>query len=154
MDQEGKVIHRLFGKWHEGLYCGVPPSAKCVWRPGTHLWTLIFTMHMVVVGIWSSGYDFYSSLLRLHAHWLWALLRLHQVCYRTQRVMPWTKRRPTKNWCSIQTRPEVMCSLPVFQQWKHYTCRQFLHFMNTVYLGDVGTWRRATLKWQLQKNSE
>lgn len=37
MDQEGKVAvyHRLFGKWHEGLYCGVPPSAKCVWRPGT-----------------------------------------------------------------------------------------------------------------------
>lgn len=34
MDQEGKVVHRLFGKWHEGLYCGVPPSAKCVWRPG------------------------------------------------------------------------------------------------------------------------
>ncbi|KAM9851260.1 oxysterol-binding protein-related protein 6 isoform 2-T2 [Aulostomus maculatus] len=35
MDQEGKVIHRLFGKWHEGLYCGVRPSAKCVWRPGS-----------------------------------------------------------------------------------------------------------------------
>ncbi|XP_014910644.1 oxysterol-binding protein-related protein 6 isoform X3 [Poecilia latipinna] len=35
MDQEGKVIHRLFGKWHEGLYCGIPPSAKCVWRPGS-----------------------------------------------------------------------------------------------------------------------
>uniref|UniRef100_A0A8C9R2Q1 Oxysterol-binding protein n=1 Tax=Scleropages formosus TaxID=113540 RepID=A0A8C9R2Q1_SCLFO len=35
MDQEGKVVHRLFGKWHEGLYCGVPPSAKCVWRPGS-----------------------------------------------------------------------------------------------------------------------
>lgn len=35
MDQEGKVVHRLFGKWHEGLYCGVPPSAKCIWRPGT-----------------------------------------------------------------------------------------------------------------------
>uniref|UniRef100_A0A3P9LFL2 Oxysterol-binding protein n=1 Tax=Oryzias latipes TaxID=8090 RepID=A0A3P9LFL2_ORYLA len=35
MDQEGKVIHRLFGKWHEGLYCGVPPSAKCTWRPGS-----------------------------------------------------------------------------------------------------------------------
>lgn len=34
MDQEGKVVHRLFGKWHEGLYCGVAPSAKCVWRPG------------------------------------------------------------------------------------------------------------------------
>ncbi|XP_017213103.1 oxysterol-binding protein-related protein 6 isoform X5 [Danio rerio] len=35
MDQEGRVIHRLFGKWHEGLYCGVPPSAKCIWRPGS-----------------------------------------------------------------------------------------------------------------------
>ncbi|XP_051566448.1 oxysterol-binding protein-related protein 6 isoform X2 [Myxocyprinus asiaticus] len=35
LDQEGKVIHRLFGKWHEGLYCGVPPSAKCMWRPGS-----------------------------------------------------------------------------------------------------------------------
>ncbi|XP_074159110.1 oxysterol-binding protein-related protein 6 isoform X9 [Sminthopsis crassicaudata] len=35
MDQEGKVVHRLFGKWHEGLYCGVPPSAKCIWRPGS-----------------------------------------------------------------------------------------------------------------------
>lgn len=36
MDQEGKVVHRLFGKWHEGLYCGVPPSAKCIWRPGIY----------------------------------------------------------------------------------------------------------------------
>ncbi|XP_043931249.1 oxysterol-binding protein-related protein 6 isoform X2 [Protopterus annectens] len=35
MDQEGKVVHRLFGKWQEGLYCGVPPSAKCIWRPGS-----------------------------------------------------------------------------------------------------------------------
>ncbi|XP_068924588.1 oxysterol-binding protein-related protein 6 isoform X1 [Petaurus breviceps papuanus] len=35
IDQEGKVVHRLFGKWHEGLYCGVPPSAKCIWRPGS-----------------------------------------------------------------------------------------------------------------------
>ncbi|KAJ8352007.1 hypothetical protein SKAU_G00234830 [Synaphobranchus kaupii] len=35
IDQEGKIVHRLFGKWHEGLYCGVPPSAKCVWRPGS-----------------------------------------------------------------------------------------------------------------------
>ncbi|MEE6489772.1 hypothetical protein FKM82_015675 [Ascaphus truei] len=35
MDQEGKVVHRLFGKWHEGLYCGVAPAAKCIWRPGS-----------------------------------------------------------------------------------------------------------------------
>lgn len=37
IDQEGKVVHRLFGKWHEGLYCGVAPSAKCIWRPGNNL---------------------------------------------------------------------------------------------------------------------
>lgn len=35
LDQEGRTVHRLFGKWHEGLYCGVPPSARCVWRPGS-----------------------------------------------------------------------------------------------------------------------
>ncbi|XP_075036653.1 oxysterol-binding protein-related protein 6 isoform X2 [Mixophyes fleayi] len=35
MDQEGKVVHRLFGKWHEALYCGDAPAAKCVWRPGS-----------------------------------------------------------------------------------------------------------------------
>uniref|UniRef100_UPI00358DE933 oxysterol-binding protein-related protein 6-like n=1 Tax=Myxine glutinosa TaxID=7769 RepID=UPI00358DE933 len=34
-DSNGKVLHCLFGKWHEGLYCGVPPAAKCVWRPGS-----------------------------------------------------------------------------------------------------------------------
>ncbi|KAM6967954.1 oxysterol-binding protein-related protein 3 isoform 2-T2 [Aplochiton taeniatus] len=31
-DYKGKVIHRLFGKWHEGVYCGNPPSATCIWR--------------------------------------------------------------------------------------------------------------------------
>ncbi|XP_056141563.1 oxysterol-binding protein-related protein 3 isoform X2 [Lampris incognitus] len=31
-DRKGKVIHRLFGKWHEGVYCGAPPSATCIWR--------------------------------------------------------------------------------------------------------------------------
>ncbi|XP_028983874.1 oxysterol-binding protein-related protein 3 isoform X3 [Betta splendens] len=31
-DQKGKVIHKLFGKWHEAVFCGDPPSATCVWR--------------------------------------------------------------------------------------------------------------------------
>lgn len=31
-DQKGKVLHRLFGKWHEAVYYGDPPSATCVWR--------------------------------------------------------------------------------------------------------------------------
>ncbi|XP_072316737.1 oxysterol-binding protein-related protein 3 isoform X3 [Eucyclogobius newberryi] len=33
-DQKGKVVHRLFGKWHEAVYCGDPPTATCVWRAG------------------------------------------------------------------------------------------------------------------------
>lgn len=33
LDRNGKVMHRLFGKWHEGLYYGLPPSSKCIWKP-------------------------------------------------------------------------------------------------------------------------
>ncbi|KAM9724505.1 oxysterol-binding protein-related protein 3 isoform 2-T2 [Menidia menidia] len=31
-DNKGKVIHKLFGKWHESVFCGDPPSATCIWR--------------------------------------------------------------------------------------------------------------------------
>uniref|UniRef100_A0A3Q0S6C7 Oxysterol-binding protein n=1 Tax=Amphilophus citrinellus TaxID=61819 RepID=A0A3Q0S6C7_AMPCI len=31
-DNKGKVVHRLFGKWHEAVFCGDPPSATCIWR--------------------------------------------------------------------------------------------------------------------------
>ncbi|KAI3360959.1 hypothetical protein L3Q82_013169 [Scortum barcoo] len=31
-DNKGRVVHRLFGKWHEAVFCGDPPSATCVWR--------------------------------------------------------------------------------------------------------------------------
>nr|XP_024219048.1 oxysterol-binding protein-related protein 6-like [Halyomorpha halys] len=34
-EKENRVVHRLFGKWSEALYCGVAPSAKCIWRQGT-----------------------------------------------------------------------------------------------------------------------
>ncbi|XP_072156647.1 oxysterol-binding protein-related protein 6 isoform X2 [Bemisia tabaci] len=34
-ENEGKVVRKLFGKWSEALYCGVAPSAKCIWRQGT-----------------------------------------------------------------------------------------------------------------------
>uniref|UniRef100_A0ACB8EU95 Oxysterol-binding protein- protein 7 n=1 Tax=Sphaerodactylus townsendi TaxID=933632 RepID=A0ACB8EU95_9SAUR len=33
LSHSGKVIHRIFGKWHDALYCGVPPVSKCIWRP-------------------------------------------------------------------------------------------------------------------------
>ncbi|XP_041963187.1 oxysterol-binding protein-related protein 3 isoform X2 [Alosa sapidissima] len=32
LDQRGKAVHSLFGKWHEALYYGDSPSATCVWR--------------------------------------------------------------------------------------------------------------------------
>ncbi|XP_050297078.1 oxysterol-binding protein-related protein 3-like isoform X2 [Anthonomus grandis grandis] len=33
-DESGKPVRRLFGKWSESLYCGVAPSARCIWRAG------------------------------------------------------------------------------------------------------------------------
>lgn len=33
-DEVGKPVCRLFGKWSESLYCGVAPSARCIWRAG------------------------------------------------------------------------------------------------------------------------
>lgn len=38
---DGKVVRSLFGKWNEALYCGVAPSARCIWRPG-NITRLIF----------------------------------------------------------------------------------------------------------------
>ncbi|CAH2282652.1 oxysterol-binding -related 3-like isoform X1 [Pelobates cultripes] len=32
MDRSGKVVHRLFGKWHESLFCGSSSSPTCIWR--------------------------------------------------------------------------------------------------------------------------
>ncbi|KAK9396339.1 oxysterol-binding protein-related protein 3 [Crotalus adamanteus] len=32
LDKNGKVVHRLFGKWHENIYCGASSSANCIWR--------------------------------------------------------------------------------------------------------------------------
>ncbi|KAM7120028.1 oxysterol-binding protein-related protein 3 isoform 4-T10 [Molossus nigricans] len=31
-DKSGKAVHRLFGKWHESIYCGGASSSTCVWR--------------------------------------------------------------------------------------------------------------------------
>ncbi|KAJ8019965.1 Oxysterol-binding protein-related protein 6 [Holothuria leucospilota] len=33
-DEHGQLVHELFGKWNEGMYCGRSSSAKCVWRTG------------------------------------------------------------------------------------------------------------------------
>uniref|UniRef100_A0A8C3PFW5 Oxysterol-binding protein n=1 Tax=Chrysemys picta bellii TaxID=8478 RepID=A0A8C3PFW5_CHRPI len=33
LSRGGQVIHRLFGKWHEGLYRGASPTGQCLWKP-------------------------------------------------------------------------------------------------------------------------
>ncbi|XP_048367624.1 oxysterol-binding protein-related protein 3 isoform X3 [Sphaerodactylus townsendi] len=32
LDKNGKIVHRLFGKWHESIYGGTPSSPTCIWR--------------------------------------------------------------------------------------------------------------------------
>nr|XP_020034996.1 oxysterol-binding protein-related protein 3 isoform X3 [Castor canadensis] len=32
LDRSGKAVHRLFGKWHESIYCGGSSSSTCIWR--------------------------------------------------------------------------------------------------------------------------
>ncbi|KAK5855295.1 hypothetical protein PBY51_005407 [Eleginops maclovinus] len=34
-DSNGKVVHSIFGKWHESVFQGDPPSATCIWRSNT-----------------------------------------------------------------------------------------------------------------------
>ncbi|XP_043994680.1 oxysterol-binding protein-related protein 3-like isoform X1 [Gambusia affinis] len=31
-DSNGKAVHSIFGKWHESVFQGAPPSATCIWR--------------------------------------------------------------------------------------------------------------------------
>uniref|UniRef100_A0A3Q2ZHP3 Oxysterol binding protein-like 3a n=1 Tax=Hippocampus comes TaxID=109280 RepID=A0A3Q2ZHP3_HIPCM len=31
-DSNGQVVHSIFGKWHESIFQGHPPSATCIWR--------------------------------------------------------------------------------------------------------------------------
>ncbi|XP_040928866.1 oxysterol-binding protein-related protein 3-like [Betta splendens] len=31
-DSKGKVVYPIFGKWHESMFQGDPPSATCIWR--------------------------------------------------------------------------------------------------------------------------
>ncbi|XP_031208905.1 oxysterol-binding protein-related protein 7 isoform X2 [Mastomys coucha] len=35
LSKSGRVLHRLFGKWHEGLYRGPPPGGQCIWKPNS-----------------------------------------------------------------------------------------------------------------------
>lgn len=36
-DSNGKVVHSIFGKWHESIFQGDPPSATCIWRASESL---------------------------------------------------------------------------------------------------------------------
>ncbi|CAF1086501.1 unnamed protein product [Rotaria magnacalcarata] len=32
VDVTGKVVHKIFGHWHENIFCGNDQTAKCIWR--------------------------------------------------------------------------------------------------------------------------
>jgi hypothetical protein len=32
VDITGKVVHKIFGHWHENVFCGNDQTAKCIWR--------------------------------------------------------------------------------------------------------------------------
>ncbi|KAM6973931.1 oxysterol-binding protein-related protein 3-like isoform 1-T1 [Tautogolabrus adspersus] len=34
-DSNGKVVHSIFGKWHDSIFQGDPPAATCIWRTNT-----------------------------------------------------------------------------------------------------------------------
>uniref|UniRef100_A0A670Z7P0 Oxysterol-binding protein n=1 Tax=Pseudonaja textilis TaxID=8673 RepID=A0A670Z7P0_PSETE len=51
LSHNGKVIHRLFGKWHEGLYRGVPPVGKCLWKSSKKSILLRFSEQCVIIPI-------------------------------------------------------------------------------------------------------
>ncbi|CAF0930504.1 unnamed protein product [Rotaria sp. Silwood1] len=31
-DVNGRLVHKIFGRWHEEVYCGNDKAAKCIWR--------------------------------------------------------------------------------------------------------------------------
>ncbi|XP_063562378.1 oxysterol-binding protein-related protein 7 isoform X1 [Gorilla gorilla gorilla] len=35
LSRSGRVLHRLFGKWHEGLYRGPTSGGQCIWKPNS-----------------------------------------------------------------------------------------------------------------------
>ncbi|XP_036317329.1 oxysterol-binding protein-related protein 7 isoform X2 [Pipistrellus kuhlii] len=35
LSRSGRVLHRLFGKWNEGLFRGPPPGGQCIWKPNS-----------------------------------------------------------------------------------------------------------------------
>lgn len=51
-DSNGKVVHSIFGKWHESIFQGDPPSATCIWRasesliPGNVIWKVFTSGHI------------------------------------------------------------------------------------------------------------
>lgn len=85
-DRKGNVIHKLFGKWHEAVYCGKPPSATCVWRASTTVFFINASMQSLcsMVRLLSR----LSVPCRGNASGPWAALRFYQVCYWAERAGP------------------------------------------------------------------
>lgn len=49
-DSKGQVVHSIFGKWHESIFQGDPPTAMCIWRASKLFFTADF-IHPEVIFI-------------------------------------------------------------------------------------------------------
>lgn len=99
-DEKGNEVRKLFGKWNEALYCGVPPSAKCIWRPGKNYHGLIFyvciimscqsqkrsVLNFSLIGTMPENYEMYYGFTRF-------AIELNELDSETTKYLPKTDTR-------------------------------------------------------------
>lgn len=114
-DSKGKVIHKLFGKWHESVFCGDPPSATCIWRASMSSFFCENVYIFLCIAV-SDAVDVCVLLCRCNASRPWAVLWFHQVCDRTERAATVVQAAATTH------RHQTTCGPKVHEQyWKSWS---------------------------------
>lgn len=112
-DKKGKVIHRLFGKWHEAVYCGDPPSATCIWRASITKYCndIAQKNHFRMRVPNTNALNVICVLCRCYASGPRAVLWFYQVGYWAERAGPILETTATTHRHQIPCGPEVQFSL-------------------------------------------
>lgn len=101
-DSKGMVVHSIFGKWHESVFQGDPPTAMCIWRASKWFFHADFT-HPEMIFITKCV----CVCFRPYATGPRAVLWLHPVC----NGVKWAGFHCETSFAShrheIQARPEV-----------------------------------------------
>lgn len=101
-DSEGKVVHSIFGKWHESIFQGDPPTAMCVWRASKWFFHALFAhseVNFITVCV--------CVCFRHHATGPRAVLWLHPVCNGVKWAGFHCETSFALHRHAIQARPEV-----------------------------------------------